>query len=575
MFFMRHTVKKTLLYKYNRFVGKPAATYMKNSFSTFVNIEKLCLSFGDKVLFDNLDLQLKNGEKLFIVGDNGAGKTTLLRLIRGELIGYDGNCRTNGKVGYLPQSFETFPARTALEHLILESNDPNLLEFLKMKTPFNYKGWEEEFNAYGGYQFMPIFHKLKLSNFNLNRPFHSLSGGEKIKIHLATLSILEPDILLLDEPTNHLDDRGLCWLEEFLKKYRGALITVTHDRALINNTANRISELSSTLRRLVHFKGGYKSYLDQQEKMQELLKQEFLRQQDEINKLKKKLIINIQENSIRTRRPSKDKDKISFNAAGERQQKNQKRVTTQIVNKIDLLEKELVNVPTCKNEVDIRFPMSALNHEISIRLDNVSKSFEDFPPLLSSTNFTLSKGERVVLLGENGSGKSTLLKIIGGKLKPNSGTITISPDVVLGFLDQEQETLDLSKSPFDFLCEHSNPTNKTHEIIDHLNKFGIVYSHDLYSPLKSLSIGCRRKVQLAFMTLKGANVLLLDEPSNHIDFVSLEKIEEELLKFNGAILAISHDRYFIKKIATRVVNINEFKMSKDEKKENKVEKLSK
>jgi ATP-binding cassette subfamily F protein 3 len=558
-----NTIRGSLRYHFNGLAHKSTAARMTTiSSSSFINIEGLSLSFGDKVLFDNLNLQVSEGEKLFVVGDNGVGKTTLLRIIGRKLLEYDGKCRTNGKVGYLPQSFEMFPDRTALEHLILESQHPDLIELLNIKKSLNYDGWEDDFTAYGGYQFMSIFHKLKLPSFNLNRRFQSLSGGEKVKIHLATLSILQPHILLLDEPTNHLDDKGLCWLEEFLKRYAGALVTVTHDRSLINNTANRISELSSTLHRLVHFKGGYQSYLSQQEKIQERLKQERLRQENEINQLTKKLVGTIHESSTKIKRASKDRDQISFNAGGERQQKSQKRIANQISNKIETLEHSLIDVPADRKEIKVSFSSMELTHEVSIRLENVSKSFEDLL-LLSSANFMLKRGERVILLGENGTGKSTFLKILSGKLKPNSGVVTISPGVIIGFLDQEQETLDLSKSPFDLLCEGSHSNDKRHEVINHLNKFGVIYSHDLYSPLENLSIGCRRKVQLALMTLKGANVLLLDEPTNHIDFVSLEKIEEELLKFTGAILAISHDRYFIKKTATRVINISEFKLNNE------------
>lgn len=523
-----------------------------------VLVQDLDLEFMDKPIFHDLNFSLHPSDKVTVVGENGIGKSTFLKVLTGELSEYDGRVDVSGSFGYLPQTFEHFEDGLVMEHIIHHSRDPNLVSLLTTdQFPVFSPEWYDLFNSYGGFNLFRSLNQIGLTTQILTRRFLELSGGEKTKIHLCSLALCSPDFLFLDEPTNHLDATGLKWLSSFVRQFNGGVVMVTHDRALIKETANRISELSPLTRNFVHFRGGYKHYLDEQEKIYERLRMERLRQERELKSVKKTL--SDFQNTVQTsvvRRSSKDKDKIGFNARGERKQKGQRQRINQIKQKVELLEDSLVNVPLERKKVEFDLSAFLERSDLSLEAHNLSKSIAG-RPLFSSLSFNARTGERIIITGKNGAGKTTLLRIISGLTMPNTGSVQISGTSRIGFLDQEQDTLDLTASPFSLLTKHSQQSSPD-KVMKLLEMFGLYYKHDIYTPLATASIGCRRKVQLAHTILRGSNILLLDEPTNHIDLLSLERIEDQLLTFPGIVIAVSHDRYFMDKVATQIINLDDY-----------------
>ncbi|CAI2181011.1 5287_t:CDS:2 [Funneliformis geosporum] len=462
------------------------------NYSIQINIKDLSLSFGHKILFDDLNFCLQNGDKITIVGDNGSGKSTLINLLAGKDYDQFGQIKVCGKIGYLPQSFEDFKNQSTLDHLIYASQNSQLIKLTQ--TPFAKQYFE--------------------------RDFFELSGGEKVKVHLSGLVHADTDILLLDEPTNHLDNEGCDWIENFIRQHQGITIMVTHDRALINNTESKIVELCPFTHKLIRFRGGYKFYLEQQKQNQE----------------RSQALLEKQEKNITTLR--KKQDTLGSTAS------------LQVRKKIKRLKESMIDVSQVR-----KIPRIVFNEKIKTSV-NLSATNLTKHPLFTGINFNLDSLDHLVITGKNGAGKTTLLEIIYGLREPDAGSISLSKNAVMGFLDQEQKYLDLEKTPIELISQGNSKLFSTQgAIIGHLKRFGLFYEHDFFSPLKDLSIGCRHKAQLAQMIAEGANILLLDEPTNHLDLMSLEQIESQLLSFPGLVVAVSHDRYFIKKIADQILHL--------------------
>jgi ATP-binding cassette subfamily F protein 3 len=302
-----HYLKKI---QHRNFVSmvQPLRTNKDNN--TGISILKLRLSFNGKPVFQDVDFQLSAGDKVTIVGENGVGKSTFLKIINGLIHDYEGKAIVKGSIGYLPQSFEGFANLKGIEHLIRYSEDPLLIEFLENSDSYRSDAWYQEFNARGGFAIWKTLSQLRLNPDRLERNLMDLSGGEKTKLHLCAIHHQNPDVLLLDEPTNHLDYTGLRWLENFLRSFAGGIVMVTHDRTLINNTANKISELSPITHNFSHFRGGYKHYLVEQDKIYERAKLERENQEREIKHLREKYKDLQQEfRSSTNRRSPKDRDR--------------------------------------------------------------------------------------------------------------------------------------------------------------------------------------------------------------------------------------------------------------------------
>lgn len=523
-----------------------------------IQIQELNFSFGTKPIFKDLTLELLPGDKVVLVGENGIGKSTLLKIVAGCLKTDDSEIEVRGSIGYLPQTFEDYNHQSIIEFFVHRSGSDELKKLLEKKKSEDQETWLSELNAYGGHIFFKDLKKLGLENLDLDLQLGRLSGGEKTKILLATLAFLDPDILLLDEPTNHLDIQGVVWLEHFLKRYSGIMLMTTHDRLLIDRTANRIAEISHETHQLTYFRGGYTHYLSEQERNRERLLQQQENQERELKILSSKLQkANISANRI-VHRSSKDRDKLSFNAHGERKQKSNAKITQQLQGKISNIENDRVKVPKKRREITIDIGKAHSGSQDFIQLHNISKKMNGIL-LFSNLSFVVQPLERLVIHGKNGSGKTTLLKIIAGLIQPDSGELFTPLKEKIGLLDQEQETLDLSLTPMELLLSDKKIELNESSLITRLVQFGIYRKEDLFLPLRFLSIGSRRKVQLAQIILRGCDILLLDEPTNHLDLPSLEHIEEQLLLFPGPIIAITHDRYFRNKIATNELTLEDYK----------------
>lgn len=527
-----------------------------------IAVRDLDLSFDKKTLFSDLEFTLLYGDKVTIVGENGSGKTTFLKLLCGvEEYPYSGSIDIEGRVGFLPQHFEEVDGNELAINVLLRSlYGEEIDEFLDLPLePFSHE-WLQDLNTLGGHEIFRQCSLIGLPNEILKRAFKSLSGGEKTKTLLCALSILEPDFILLDEPTNHLDNTGIVWLEAFLKQFAGGVIIITHDRSLINAVSNTISELSPHTKRFTHFRGGYKNYLEEEEKKRQRLVEERRFQDKELKKLKTKAAQAQSKVKGRMIRSGSNRDKLSYNNKEQRAQKSTTGLVNKLSEKAEHLSDSLVDVIPERSQISFDFDeLPAFSSLLGISVEGLSKSLEKH--LFSNLSFTLIRGERLVIQGPNGSGKTTLNRILMGLVQPDSGTVSISGNAVVGYLDQEQENLALDKSPVQLLEGDPSIKAKKQISIRNLRDFGIYKWHDLKSPLKELSVGCRRKAQLCQIIMRKCSILVLDEPTNHIDFPSLEAIEDALLHFPGIIIATTHDRYFTEKLATRVINLSDYSAS--------------
>lgn len=554
--------KKYSLMRKNRFISNQfskryfSTASSKPAISPKIIIENLNFAFDSRPIFDALTLKLFSGDKVVLVGENGIGKSTLLKLILGKIQEDEEKILVKGSIGYLPQTFEEYSETSVVEFFIQNSKSDPLKQLLERRGEEDLAQWYREFNAYKGYQFFKSLNELGVEKLDLEKKIAHLSGGEKTKVFLAALAFSHPDILLLDEPTNHLDENGILWLESFLQKHIGIILMTTHDRLLINRTANRIAEISRDTRRLVFFRGGYSYYLKEQEKNRIRLMQENAMQKKELRTLISKLRhTRSHQHQYKAR---SDSNKKSFNARGERKQKSTSHVTLQLKRKIDLIENNLVNVPKKASELSIDLEKAHSERGSFVYLENLSKQINGVT-LFSGVSLTVKQKERIVIHGKNGQGKTTLLKIIAGMIPPDIGNVVCSSKDRIGFLDQEQETLNLSLTPIELLMMDEKIELSESSLIVELGQFGIYRKEDLFTPLQFLSIGSRRKAQLAQIILRGCDILLLDEPTNHIDLPSLEHIEEKLIEFPGPVIAVSHDRYFTKKIATQELFLEIFR----------------
>jgi len=351
--------------------------------------------------------------------------------------------------------------------------------------------------------------------------------------------------------------KGFKWLEHFLSAYDGAVIMVTHDRTLINAVSNRISELSPHTKQFVHFKGGYDHYLEQEELKRQRLIQERQKQDKELKIVKQKYAQLKSTVKDRKVRDGIDRDKLSYNNQEHRVQSGRTKALNQYTRKQEHINESLVDIIPERRDITFEFRDDIdCNASLCVQVSDVAKAYSKI--LFRGLSFTLINEDRLVVQGPNGSGKSTLLKILMNLSQPDDGTVDISGRAVVGYLDQEQEGLPLDKSAVAMLME--DPLIKTTKkgAIHNLCNFGIYTWKELNSPMRDLSVGCRRKAQLCQIIMRRSSILLLDEPTNHIDFPSLEIIEEALLNFPGIIIAATHDRYFTEKVGTRVINLSEY-----------------
>lgn len=504
-------------------------------------------SFGEEVIVADGSFHIEDNEKAALVGPNGAGKSTLLKIIVGELPSDGGDViLTKGKsLGYLAQHQEMMSGNSIYEEVRLAKADIIAMEKqirtieLELKHLSGdaldsrletYNRLMAAFERANGYAYESeitgVLKGLGFMESDFKKPVDTLSGGQKTRVSLGKLLLTRPDILLLDEPTNHLDLNSIAWLETYLLNYPGAVLIVSHDRYFLNRVVTKVLEIEQG--KLMTYLGNYSEYAQKKEQIRDAQLKEYLNQQQAIKHQEaviEKLRSFNREKSIR-RAESREK----------------------MLEKMKPVEKPV----EASTEIHLTLEPSCTSGNDVLNVEHLSKSFPS-QPLFSDVSFEIKRGEHVAIIGDNGTGKTTLLKILNQVLAADSGTFTLGTNVNVGYYDQEHHVLHMEKSIFDEISD-DYPTLTNTEIRNVLAAF-LFTGDDVFKRIGDLSGGERGRVSLAKLMLSEANFLILDEPTNHLDIMSKEILEEALRNYTGTVLYVSHDRYFINRTATRILEL--------------------
>lgn len=510
------------------------------------NIKKM---FLDETLFDGVSFNVDEGDKIGFVGVNGAGKSTLFRILNGTMDYDSGELFKNKftKIGYLDQytcieSDKTIMGEmlTAFDEVIsvekelddvrlmIESGSGDLEALVNRQTSL-----QERFEKLDGYQYKSRIRSaligLGFSEDDFDKRVDSLSGGQKTRVSLGRILLSDANLLLLDEPTNHLDIESVEWLESFLQSCKASFIVISHDRYFLDKVTNRTFEMENG--RLRTYTGGYSEYVKQREIERKTEERSYANTMREIERLEGIVEQQRRWNREKNIKTAESKQKV-----------------------IDKLEKTLVK-PSADPE-DIRFTFRSLpggGQDVLITED-LGMSFGD-RKIFSGCNAHIVKGEKVFLLGSNGCGKTTFIKDVLGLYEPTEGEVRIGANIEIGYYDQIQENLDMDKTIFDEL--HDAYPNMTQTEIRNALAVFLFKGEDVFKEIRKLSGGERARVELAKLMLKPVNFLIMDEPTNHLDIDSREALEKALAGYDGTMLMVSHDRYFINKLADRILYMTE------------------
>lgn len=520
---------------------------------SLLSINNISKSFATVKVLDDIDLNINPGDKIALIGDNGAGKTTLLRLIAGKESPDPefGNIQLSRDiiVGYLEQQLEHLsadsdfaledPELTAVEADIrglqtdLESTtDEDLLGDLMRK----YARTQDRFEALGGFSFRQrleaALNAFSLEEATIRRPLEYLSGGERMRVALARLLLRSPDLLLLDEPTNHLDQKAIDWLEDYLRKISSAVLFVSHDRAFINNVATKTAELNSGKIRI--YSGNYSKYLEQNKLDEKTLERRIYHTEKKLQRQAEITQTMLSHRNISQYHSSEKKEaRINDELTTLRNYKKSPHKRMRF---------KSIQQPT---------QTGSRREQLALEVKNLTVSFagED-GPLFENLSFKLIKGQHIALVGKNGCGKTTLLKSLMGELPQTEGTISSARNLTFAFLGQEANFDDYDKNVLEQLL-YLQPLLNDARARSELARFG--FSGDLvFQKTGSLSGGERSRLFLCALLQDKPDVLFMDEPTNHLDIYSRELLEDTLNEFSGTILAVSHDRYFIERIAEEI-----------------------
>jgi ATP-binding cassette, subfamily F, member 3 len=508
--------------------------------------------YGTDVILKDVSFHVNEGDRIGIIGANGAGKTTLLKLLSGELTSDSGGIfvSQNTTIGVLKQKDDFDPGRTILQEAEaifshMDRMDKDMLE-LSARIPtmehgpaqtalvHQYDQLHQTFERQGGYSYKSevkgMLAGMAFGETDWSKSISALSGGEKTRLALACLLLKKPDLLLLDEPTNHLDIGTLKWLEQYLKSYKGTILLISHDRYFLDQTINRIAEIEN--HKLHMYDGSYSTFAEKKRLMREDELKHYHIQQKEIQR---------QEEIIRR-----------FKSHG----------TEKLVKRAQSREKRLAQVERLeapegtRGKIKIRFRENFKSGTDVLQGEGLAMSFgvgRTKKDLFHDVNFDFKRGERICMVGPNGIGKTTLFRMILGETEPREGKIKVGHNVEFGYYDQEQKLLNENNTVLEELKDSYRLYPDT-EMRSILGRF--LFRNDMvFLPIRALSGGERARLSLLKMLLAGNNVLLLDEPTNHLDIESKEVFEEALLDFPGTIIVISHDRYFLRKIPTRILEL--------------------
>ncbi|MGN0534148.1 MAG: ribosomal protection-like ABC-F family protein [Eubacterium sp.] len=509
-----------------------------------LDVQNLTLSFGENTLFSNVSFSIKEGEKAGLVGVNGAGKTSLFKIITGEYSADSGSCfiSKNTRLGYM-QQHTCSVERTVWNELVSVFSD--LIEIEQELEDISNKLSENadkalierqdyltnKFSQNGGLTYKSMTRSaligLGFTEEDFGKSTALLSGGQRSKLILAKLLLSRADFLLLDEPTNHLDISAIAWLEDFLLSFKGACLIISHDRYFLDKVTGKTVEIEN--KKVRSYTGNYSTFLVKKQAEQKAIEEKYENDIKEIERLEGIIAQQRQWNREKNIKTAESKEKV-----------------------VERIKAQLV-VPDSKVEkIRFDFTPKCVSGEDVLRAEGVSKSFGS-KEIFKNVSFGIKRGERVFLLGDNGCGKTTLLKILMGDLSRDDGSFSFGASLMTGYFDQVQEKLDLSKTVIDEVWS-AFPFMTETAVRNALAAF-LFKGDEVFKKLELCSGGERARVALLKLMLGGFNFLLLDEPTNHLDAFSREELENTLLNYQGTMLIVSHDRYFINKLATRIIEL--------------------
>ena len=514
-----------------------------------LSCQNISKAFVENQVLKNVSFHIEDHEKAAIVGINGAGKTTLLRIIVGEMTPDDGQVvlAKDKTLGYLAQNSTVDTSHTIYEELLSVKADLLRLEEKIRECENNmkhadgdaledlmkqYTSLTHAFETGGGYlyrsELVGVLKGLGFTEDEFSKPVATLSGGQKTRVALGRLLLQNPDLIILDEPTNHLDMNSIAWLETYLLNYKGAVLIVSHDRYFLDRIAGKVIEIDQS--KATTFMGNYSDYAVKKEQLRVAAWNAYMNQQREI-KHQEEVIEKLK----------------SFN-----REKSIKRAESRekMLDRIEVIEKP----SEVRTDMKLTLTPRILSGNDVLTVEHLSKSF-DSHKLFTDVNFEIKRGEHVAIIGDNGSGKTTLLKILNGLVPADQGTFRLGSNVEIGYYDQEHHVLHSEKTLFEEISDDYPYLNNT-QIRNVLAAF-LFTGEDVFKRISDLSGGERGRVSLAKLVLSNANFLILDEPTNHLDIMSKEILEDALNGYEGTILYVSHDRYFINRTAHRILDLTE------------------
>ena len=512
-----------------------------------LSCQNLSKAFGSDDIIKNVSFQINEGDKVAIVGNNGAGKSTLLKMITGELESDAGSITLakDATLGYLAQ-YQNIEGEETVYQTVYSSRQDILnmqgrlqrmeqqmtelqgeaLEDLLVK----YHQLHDLFEHQNGYAYesevQGVLRGLGFSEEDFNKTMDMLSGGQKTRVSLGKLLVMKPDILLLDEPINHLDLTSIEWLETFLMNYKGTVVIVAHDRYFLDRIVTKVIDLSMHTAHV--YKGNYSAFAMQKEEIRKTMLREYEKQQASI--------AHQQEVIDKLKQFNREK---SIKRAESRQK---------ALDKMEVLEKPV----DAENHMQLSLQPDMVSGNDVLELIGLSNSYDGIP-LFTNVHFLLQRGEHVAILGDNGTGKTTLLKIINEIVPADAGIFRLGANVTIGYYDQEQQVLDDEKTLFEEMSDTYPNLNNT-KIRNVLAAF-MFLGDDCYKRIRDLSGGERGRISLAKLMLSGANFLILDEPTNHLDMESKEILENAINAYEGTVLYVSHDRYFVNQTADKILEL--------------------
>ena len=512
-----------------------------------LSCQNISKAFLEHKVLQNVSFHIEDNEKAAIVGINGAGKTTLLRILIGEMEADEGIVAfsKDKSLGYLAQNSSVNSSRTIYDELLsvkqelidleekMRACEQNMkhVEGAELESLMHqYTLYSHQFETNNGYAYKSeltgVLKGLGFTESEFTKPVATLSGGQKTRVALGRLLLLKPDLIILDEPTNHLDMNSIAWLETYLLNYKGAVLIVSHDRYFLDRIAGKIIEIDQT--KATVFSGNYTDYVAKKELLKVAAMHAYENQQREI-KHQEEVIAKLRsfnrEKSIR-RAESREK----------------------MLDKIEVLDKP----SEARSDMRLKLTPRFTSGNDVLTVTDLSKSFGD-KTLFQHVDFEIKRGEHVAIIGDNGTGKTTLLKILNEVVSPDTGSFTLGTNVEIGYYDQEHHVLHADKTLFEEISD-AYPHLTNTEIRNVLAAFLFV-GDDVFKLIRDISGGERGRVSLAKLMLSNSNFLILDEPTNHLDIISKEILENALNNYEGTVLYVSHDRYFINKTATRILDL--------------------